>query len=189
MRTIRMMVAVAALAWAGTAGAQEVVYSVNFDTGLPEKWKSGVLTAENLPAGSKQAVTAAVTEGKAGNIRANDQYAKGHFTIADDLYFNYRIRMTRPQWYQVFLCAKTPGPGGASQNFIAKPKAGAAGEWQVVSLPMSEFKGVGKGDHVGKSPVAGQVCWSYFFDTQGHDRGLAIDRIWVTKGPPGPAVP
>lgn len=180
----------AMLMWSGIAGAQEVVYSVNFDNGLPEKWKSGVLTAENLPEGSKQAVTAPVTGGKPGSITSDQMWVRGHFTVADDLYFNYRIRMTSPGWYQIFLSVKDSGTAGTTRRYEAKPTTRGIipGQWTVVSVPITEFKGT-KGEHSGQPPQAGQVCETYFFATQGNDRGISIDRIWVTKGAPGTTPP
>jgi len=190
MKTLFYITVFAGMLAGISSAAEPALYSVNFDKGLPEKWRTGVLTSEKLPADSKQAVTAKVTDGKAENISADVNWVQGHFTIADDLYFNFRVRLTNPQWYQVFLMAKSPGAANDGRLYEAKPDVTgvAAGEWKVVSLPINSFKGLAA-DAVGKPPEAGKICWSYFFDSQGRDLGLTIDRVWITKGAPGTVPP
>lgn len=172
------------IALATAVQAQETVYEVNFNDGLPANWISGELTRENLPEGSTQAVTARVTDGKADRIASNKEWVKGLFTVSEDLYFNYRIRLAKSEWYLLFLQVKPAGPTGQSYNYIARPTAGPAREWHVVSIPLKEFQRTGKDVSNGVPPPLGEVCTSYFFDTQGRDLGLTIDRIWVTKGKP-----
>ncbi|MCS7049238.1 MAG: hypothetical protein NZ483_08080 [Verrucomicrobiae bacterium] len=174
-----IVMAVTSAAW-----AQDIVYSLHFNDGLPNNWIAGQLTSEGLPEGSKQAVTARVTDGKAERIASHKEWVKGLFSISEDLYFNYRIRMTRPEWYLLFLQVKPAGPTGQSSNYIARPTPGPANEWHVVSVPVKEFQQTGKDISNGPPPPVGEVCTSFFFDTQGRDLGITIDRIWVSKGKP-----
>lgn len=172
------------IALATAVQAQETVYEVKFNDGLPVNWISGELTRENLPEGSTQAVTARVIDGKAERIASNKEWVNGLFTVTDNLYFNYRIRLARSEWYLVFLQVKPGGPTGQSYNYIARPTPGPAGQWHVVSIPLKEFERTGKDVTSGVPPPIGEVCTSYFFDTQGRDLGIVIDRVWVTKGKP-----
>lgn len=172
------------------AGEVTVIYHCNFDQGLPEKW-AGVPVKENLPPDSKGAVTAQVTEGAAAAISSSEAWVEGHFTTDTDLFVNFRMKMAKPEWFQFFLFLKDKGPE-ASNNLLYEGKPSVeglqAGEWKVVSIPLSDFKCT-MADKAGTPPAAGQICWRYFWDTQKRDLGLTIDRIWITKGKPGTTPP
>lgn len=186
----RWVYAVAAVAILGLCcqigGSQpapgDVLYRVDFTNGLPAKWEKGKLVTEGLPADSRGAVTAAPGQ----DITADTAWVDGHFTVEDNLYFNYRVMIGQPQWYQLFIFCKARGPETKDMTlYETKPPVDAAkgGEWQVVSVPLTAFTGT-TGPNQGKSPKAGEVCWSYFWSFQGRDLGMVIDRIWVTRGKP-----
>ena len=171
-----------ASARAAEGPAGNPLFALDFSAGLPDKWDKGVLAREGLPAGSKGAVAS-----RAGQaIQCFPQWADGHFTIEDGLYFNYRATFTRPQWYQVFLFGKTRGAAAEGMSlYEAKPPVdgGASKEWRVVSIPFSEFKGT-MGPGQGKAPLAGSVCWTFFWSFQDRDLGMVVDRVWVSRGKP-----
>lgn len=167
-------------------GAQQtpgkVVYQVDFSNGLPAQWAKGKLVTDGLPPDSKGAVTADPGQ----DIQADPAWVNGHFAVADGLHFNYRAMLGQPQWYQVFLLCKAPGTASNEVSvYEAKPPVDAAkaGEWQVISIPLTEFRGT-SGPNRGKSPKVGDVCWTYFWGFQGRDLGMVIDRIWVSEGKP-----
>jgi prepilin-type processing-associated H-X9-DG protein len=180
---------VVAAAFSQLAPAQQApgdaVYRVDFTNGLPDKWEKGKLVTEGLPADSKGAVTAAAGQ----DIQANIAWVDGHFTVEKGLYLNFRAMCTQPQWYQLFVFCKARGAEAKDMTlYEAKPPVDAAkaGEWQVVSVPLDDFKGT-QGPNQGKPPQPDEVCWTYFWSFQGRDLGMVIDRIWVTRGKPGDA--
>jgi len=167
----------------GQPARTEVVYRADFTNGLPDQWEKGKLVSDGLPADSKGAVTAAAP---GDDIQANLAWVDGHFTVEDNLYFNYRAMIGQPQWYQLFVFCKARGPEAKDMTlYESKPPVdeAKAGEWHVISVPLTDFKGT-TGPNQGKSPQAGEVCWTYFWGFQGRDLGMVIDRIWVTQGKP-----
>ncbi|MBM3497870.1 MAG: hypothetical protein FJX74_04280 [Armatimonadetes bacterium] len=165
------------------AGAQqETLYRADFGEGLPEGWKKGVAVLDGLPEG----VAGAVGAEPGGDIESNHQWVDGHFTVAEGLHLNFRATFSNPQWYQLFIFCKQRGPDAAAMNLYEyKPPvdAGAAGEWQVVSAPLSEFRAT-TGPNQGQAPLPGEVCWTYFWGFQGRDLGMLVDLVWVTEGAP-----
>jgi hypothetical protein len=186
----RIACAVGAVAIVGLCcqitGAQQasgkVVYQVDFTNGLPDQWAKGKLVTDGLPPDSKGAVMAEAGQ----DIQANPAWVDGHFTVAENLYFNFRAMIGQPQWYQLFVFCKARGAEAKDMSlYEAKPPVDTAraGEWQVISVPLADFRGT-TGPGQGKAPTAGEVCWSYFWGFQGRDLGMVIDRIWVSEGKP-----
>ncbi len=163
-----------------------VVYAESFEQGIPPKWKGTMQLATGLPAGTKFAVAAVPGE----NLVSADAWVKGYFTIEKELYVNYWVRMDNPQWYQFFLFCKAPGPAAEDMSlYEAKPPVPKSETgWRLVTLPMSAFRGTA-GPNKGKPPQPGQVCWRYFWAFQKRDLGLAVARIWVTRGGPATEAP
>ncbi len=159
-----------------------VVYKTDFANGLPDGWKKGVAVLDGLPKG----VAGAVTSQGGENIEANHAWVNGHFTVTEGLHFNYRAVLSNPQWYQVFIFCKKPGQEAEAMNLYEyKPAVdlATAGEWRVVSAPLSEFVCT-SGPNKGKAPVPDEVCWTYFWAFQGRDLGMSVDLVWVTTGEP-----
>ena len=161
---------------------RETVYRTGFGDGLPEGWKKGQAVLDGLPEG----VAGAVGAEAGGDIESSHQWVNGHFTVADGLHFNYRAMLTNPQWYQLFIFCKKPGQEAEGMNLYEyKPAVdvASAGEWRVVSAPLSEFVCT-TGPNQGNAPVPGEVCWMYFWGFQGRDLGMLVDLVWVTQGEP-----
>jgi len=169
----------------GEAGA--AVFEESFEKGLPDKWEAGSPLDDGLPQGSRGAVAAQ----PGGDIKSDPAWVNGHFAVEADLYFNYWARLDDPQWYQVFLFCKAPGSEAKDMSlYEAKPtvRADAAGQWQLVSLPFSAFKAT-MGPNRGNAPKPGEVCWSYFWSLQKRPLGLAVDKVWISRGKPAAAEP
>jgi len=166
----------------GAGTEQGIIYRADFGDGLPEGWKKGVAVLDGLPGG----VAGAVGAEPGADIESSHQWVDGHFTVAEGLRFNYRAVLGNPEWYQLFIFCKKPGQEAEGMNlYECKPPvdAAAAGEWRVVSAPLSEFVCT-TGPNQGKAPVPGEVCWMYFWGFQGRDLGMLVDLVWVTQGEP-----
>lgn len=164
-----------------------ILFEETFENGLPEKWEAGALLDEGLPQGSRGAAAAKPGE----DLKSNANWVKGHFAVEPDLCFNYWVRLDDPQWYQVFLFCKAPGTEAKDMSlYEAKPEvsADAAGQWRLVSIPFSAFKAL-MGPNKGNAPKPGEVCWSYFWGLQKRPLGLAVDKVWVSRGKPVAAEP
>jgi hypothetical protein len=60
-----------------------------------------------------------------------------------------------------------------------------AGEWRTVTIPLTQFQRKRDGMFRDEPPVVGEVAYSVSISATEPDRGLVIDRIWVTRGGPG----
>jgi len=169
--------------WLPARGAEgTVLLSYDFRDGLPPGWKKGALVSQGLAPGSQGAVRA---EGNS-NIEIAHHWVEGHFPVEDGLYLNYRCTLLRPEWYQVFVFCKAKGQAAEAMSlYECKPPVdpGFATEWRVVSLPLSGFTGT-TGPGKDRAPIPGTVCWTIFWGFQERDLGMAIDRVWVSKGKP-----
>jgi len=170
---------------APAAGEGVVVFSMDFNAGLPKDWQRGAAVTAGLPPDSKGAVGQHPSEER--SINSSKAWVDGYFTVQDGMYFNFRAKMNKAEWYQVFLSFKDKGPEPKNMRMYEyKPPVTASSTgWQVVSVPISEMvQSLGE-----KGSPAGQVCWNFFWSFDGNrDLGFVVDRVWVTKGPPG-AVP
>lgn len=183
----RLAASAALIGSAAFAQQQTTVFEETFESGLPEKWEAGALVAEGLPRGSRGAAAAQPGE----DLKSNPSWVKGHFAVEPDLYFNFWARLDDPQWYQVFIFCKAPGTEAKDMSlYEAKPPVSgdAAGQWRLVSVPLSAFQAT-MGPNRGNAPKPGEVCWSYFWGLQKRPLGLAVDRVWVSRGKPSAAEP
>ncbi len=188
-RRLLFSVGVAAACCAMASGQQAgaSVFSEAFEDGLPPQWEAGLLVDEGLPQGSRGAAAAKPGE----DLKSNPAWVKGHFAVEPDLYFNYWAKLDDPQWYQVFIFCKAPGQDAKDMSlYEAKaPLAGAAPDaWHLVSIPFSEFKAT-MGPNRGNAPKPGEVCWTYFWSLQKRPLGLAVDKVWVSRGKPAADAP
>ena len=131
-------------------------------------------------------------------VTTKEQWLDGLFKITDQTYINYRIRMTNNDWYHVILATRDANYGQTDRdgNFEYQEEenwnAIAPNHWRTVSVPLSKFRATQSGDPVDtpvslrKSPPPrlGDVAFMISFGSPEESRGLVIDRIWVTDGPP-----
>ena len=165
----------------GATAAPKVLFSEDFENGLPGNWEGAPLLSEGLPAGSTGAACAKPGE----DIKSNHAWADGHFTVEDGLYFNYWARFDSAQWYQAFVFCKAKGQEAKDRSlYEAEPPVFNDTDWHLVSIPFADFKAT-MGPNQGNSPKPGEVCWTYFWSFQKRNLGMAVDKVWVTKGKRG----
>lgn len=154
----------------------------DFEAGLPEGWDRGEWVTEGLPPGSRGAVKATWGEGNSGanySIRSNAPWLQGLFAVQKNSHIHFTFKTERREWINIFIVTRTAGSDTArySGNYLLEdfPKEGS-GEWETVSIPLTKFKRI----HSGAESLVDLVPFKLMFVFDGPDRGLVIDRVWVT---------
>jgi RNA polymerase sigma factor (sigma-70 family) len=167
-----------------------VVWEMDFEDGVPGGFPNGRFVKDGLPRGSKGAAGAVECDrGKEGvfyRIATPQRWADGLFAVRADSHLHFTFKMDRPDWVNVFLHVRTKGPprGAESINYLFNdlrfwpPRRG---QWRTVSIPLSKF---GRAGGAPGRLSADEVPYMVQFSSLG-DRGLVIDRVWVTRGGPG----
>jgi ferric-dicitrate binding protein FerR (iron transport regulator) len=161
---------------------------VTFDEGLPDRWLAGQLVTDNLPEGSKGAVRAVGEVGGPRGIHhkvaTQNAWTRGLFTIHDDSYLHIRFRVDKPGFFHVLVVAREQAPKRGCVVLEAPMffQNRQPGQWHTVHLPFADFRPTEPGRVIDKPMIAFIIC----FDSQEVDRGLTIERYWVTRGPEMP---
>ena len=174
------------------------VWEEDFDTGLPNGWKTGMWIRPELLADSNGAVRAVARSEDAHGHPAGPCFAmtqsawsRGLFQIEANSHLNFRYKLMRPGWFYVLINARTDEDLAAfSGCFLFKNRSMCQvprNQWETRSVPLNCFHRpkrhlLDKGESL--SPHPGNIVFSLFFRTQETDPGLIIDRIWVTQGTP-----
>lgn len=169
--------------------AAPVDWSVDFESGLPAGWQTGTFVTNGLPDGSRGAVRADRLRQDGHdlfNIVGASQWAYGLFETHPDSHLNFTFKMDHPGWLDIIICTRTVegDPPAFSSNYLFNDRGWwpqQSGTWATVSIPLSEFRRAAA-DQV---PIEQVVPFSLVFSSPDGDRGLVIDRIWVTRGGPG----
>jgi ferric-dicitrate binding protein FerR (iron transport regulator) len=173
-----------------TAGAG-ATWAADFEDGPPKGWRGEFVTT-GLPPGSRGAMKAVF--GDKGNhtvyeVATREQWVEGLFVVHDDLHLHITLKMERPEWLNVFFAshgADGAPPPWALHLFNEMPfSPREAGRWRTVTIPLSKFKRKRDGAFRDEPPVAGEVVHAVIISATEPDRGLVIDRMWITRGGPG----
>jgi ferric-dicitrate binding protein FerR (iron transport regulator) len=161
-------------------------FTLSFGPELPAGWGTGTIVGGDLPAGSLAAVRAAAYPTKSGaswyRIRTHNAWTRGLFAIHDDSVLHLRFRMEKPFYFQVLVAARGADPTQFhTVNLEAQPPPmrRQPGVWYTVNLPLAKFRRHERGT----SPAGPLIAYVINLDSQQTDRGLTIDRLWVTRGP------
>jgi ferric-dicitrate binding protein FerR (iron transport regulator) len=166
-------------------------WDLNFESGLPVGLHRGRFISEGLPPGSKGGVAAVPAVVRAGEdlfeIASPEMWHQGLFTFHADSHLHVTYKMERPGWTNVFVCARGPDANGPHiGNYLFNNDGFSRdlrpGQWRTASVPLATLRRAGMRDD--KPPAADEVPYLILFSSQG-DRGLVIDRMWVTRGGPG----
>jgi ferric-dicitrate binding protein FerR (iron transport regulator) len=160
---------------------------VEFDQQLPAGWEIGQLVFDDLPQGSKAAVRAMpFPHPKNGQtwykVQSHKDWTHGLFAIHDDSCLHVRFRVDKPGFFHCLVVARDPD---ATRRISVVLEANdfwrqrQARRWYTAHIPFSDFKPTRPDVQIDKPLIAFLVL----FDCQGVDRGLAIDRLWITRGP------
>jgi ferric-dicitrate binding protein FerR (iron transport regulator) len=165
-------------------------WEMDFEDGLPEGMTHGRPVTDGLPAGSRGGVAAARTdrgaEGVYYNIGTPELWRDGLFAIHPKTHLHVTLKMARPDWLNFFvICRRFEAQGPNSVNYLFDGLTFwriKAEQWITVSIPLSQFRPLAS---VPGEPFANQTPYKLLLSAQEPDRGLVIDRMWVTRGGPG----
>ena len=168
---------------------------LDFEAGLPAGMDRARFVSDGLPRGSKGAAgTVYSDKGEAAGgaffeLATHDAWYEGLFAVHDDTHVHFTFRMDKPGWVNVFIHTRNDGSDGSpldhAMNYLfndlrfwdAEP-----GAWRTVSIPVRQFRPMSA---VRGEPFEGHVPFMMLFSTPVEDRGLVVDRLWVTRGGPG----
>jgi len=173
-----------------SAGAPDQ-WDVDFEHGRPQGW-TGTWTKSELPPGSTGAIRAVDERGSAPVvyvIASPEEWVKGLFSLHADTHLHFTMKMTNPDWLNVFLSTRggdPTKPSWALLNFNEVPFwPPKPGQWRTVTIPLTEFRRKRNGVFRHEPFIDGEVAYSLSISATEPDRGLVIDRIWVTRGGSG----
>jgi hypothetical protein len=166
-------------------------WELDFERGLPAGLHRGRFVIDGLPPDSKGGVAAVPAARRDGEglfeIATPDMWHRGLFAFHPDTHLHVTYAMARPGWVNVFVCARASSSSGPHiGNYLFNDDGFyrdlPPGRWRTASVPLARLRRAGIGDD--KPPAADEVPYLILFSSQG-DRGLVIDRLWVTRGGPG----
>jgi len=163
----------------------------DFEAGLPRSWLSGTFTGQRLPIGSRGAVKAQFDEAlQVYGVATPHPWVEGLFVVQADTHLHVTYRMEQPEWVNLFFITRTSDPG-VPRTFLHKfselPAAGA-GRWLTVTIPLRSFQRKSELGFEDVPPEVGELVFGMSCNSPGPDRGLVIDRLWVTPDGPGRVV-
>ena len=172
-------------------------WSEDFEDGLPDQWQAGQWVTEGLPLNSRGAVRtqrhprANHRLEELHTVTSNKAWTHGLFRIEEDTCLNFTYKLANPGWFHIFISVR---PDDLSQPHFGTYECKdaswwsiPAGGWRTASVPLAAFGRVPKADFKETptfQPRIGDVVYVAIFSSYKHDRGLVIDRMWVTRGKP-----
>jgi ferric-dicitrate binding protein FerR (iron transport regulator) len=163
-------------------------WNADLEDGTSTGWEHGLLVSENLPANSRWGLRAVRHEAEDGetyySIGTDEEWSQGLFAPGPKSHLHITYKMDRPSWLNLFLITRTRDIEDPqfSGNFIFKefPKL-EPGQWVTISIPLQKFRKL----HSGPATIDELVPYRVIFNATAPDRGLVIDRMWVTPDGPG----
>jgi hypothetical protein len=163
-------------------------WGLDFEQGPPADMCRGRFVTDGLPRGSRGGVAAVRQdkgdEGVFYEIASPDAWYRGLFAAHPATHFHVTYKMDRPGWLNLFVLARGRDPGGPhTGNYLFNGlRSPPPGRWRTASIPLAEFRRA----KAGKGPPlsADEVPYLVLLSSLG-DRGLVIDRVWVTPDGPG----
>lgn len=166
-------------------------WDADFERGLPEGWDRGERVTEGLPRGSRGGVKAVPTEvddiGSIYNISSSEAWLQGLFAIGKRTHIHVTFKMERPKWINLLIVTRTSDRHDPhySGNYLFKDVPWVeAGQWRTLTVPLARFERIHRGD----VPIEEVVPYKLGLFSDAPDRGLVVDRIWITADGPGEVV-
>ncbi len=163
-------------------------WEADFEDGLPEGWDLGERVTEGLPPGLRGAVKAISKEtedlGSLYNIASNEAWMQGLFVVRKGSHLHITFKMENPQWINLLIVTRTSDRHDPhySGNYLFKDVPWvAAGQWRTLTVPLADFERIHRGD----VPIEDVVPYKLVLFSEGRDRGLVVDRMWITPDGPG----
>ncbi len=164
----------------------------SFEQRLPGDWRRGEFVRNDLPAGSLGGVRNQFEpRWNSYLIDSSMRWIEGLFVVHADTHLHFTFMMEQPGWMNLFLLTRTHDESNPTDLFQynAAPFSSATPDaWYMLSIPLSQWKrnddqhGTG---FVGPPPPSGDLVCAVSWSSRHVDRGLVIDRVWVTRGGPG----
>lgn len=174
-----------------TAARTGDTFSEDFEHGLPPDWTRGELTRNDLPPGSRGGVRAQEDRQRDGvyyHIATPKAWSQGLFAIHPDSHLHFTYRLSKPDWFQIFLSTRSQQaarPSTATYRFKDErcwwPMS--PGEWRTATVPLAAFGRVS--DWSEQPPSPDELPFEILFTSKDNDLSLVIDRIWIARGGPG----
>jgi hypothetical protein len=167
-----------------------VVWSADFEHGLPPGWRLGRFVKTGLPRGSRggvETVAARVQEGVYHSIAGPERWEEGVFRFESDLHVHVTLKMAQPAWINIFLFTKKDRPGKPefAGNFLFNEVPFTAmkpGRWYALTIPITKFRRLFP---TGGGQFDGAVPYQIALSSKGESRGLVVDEVRIVRGGPG----
>lgn len=165
----------------------------DFEAGLPHTWMAGKFISAGLPDRSRGGVQAQLDkETQIYGVTSPHPWSKGLFVIHADTHLHMTYQMERPDWVNLFFITRTDDAGLPTtflHKFSGLPAARAdAGRWRTATIPLSDFQRKSERGFEDVPPRVGELVFGISCSAPKPNRGLVIDRIWVTQGGSGKVV-
>jgi|GEM_PF-3447932 hypothetical protein len=162
-----------------------------FESGVPSDWRRGGFAEIDLPENSTGAVRSLPDAERPDwfSIQSPQRWMNGLYEVHSDSHLNMIYRIDRPGWVNIFMITRNndqENPRITLNLFNSLPVPGdSAGEWRRATIPIAAFHRKVNGKFTDKPPQAGDLCFGMMWSWFEPDRGLVIDRVWVSRGGPG----
>jgi hypothetical protein len=162
-------------------------WEINFEHRQAADLRKGRWTDIGLPRGSRGAAASVAVDQREAGIFFEVSVPRAQqplFAVHPNSHFHFSFRMDRPDWLNIFLIALCHD-GSHSSNYLFNDLAffpPEPGKWRTASIPVASFKRLYRD---GVEPWKTEVPSLVIFSAPAPDRGLVVDRVWVTRGGPG----
>lgn len=166
-------------------------WDVQFEAGLPQGWRGRAVETPgpNNSQGAVRPETEENSEPRIHVIATSDEWVNGLFDIREKTHLHVTLKMETPNWLNVFFSARDADatkPSWALHIFNEIPFwKQKPGEWRTITIPLSKFRRKRDGVFRQESPKIGDVAYELSISCTEDDRGLVVDRIWITHEGPG----
>ena len=153
---------------------------------LPTGWEAGEIVTNDLPEGAEAAVRAVrtVNPRTGGNnykVSTQNAWTKGLFEIHDDSWLHVRYRVEKPGFFHGLIVCRGLDPtrhGCVLLEVRDLWQKREPNRWYTAHVPFAKMPPT--------NPEAPQarplVAFIVVFDAQKVDRGVTVERFWVTRG-------
>ncbi len=174
-------------------------WEADFEHGIPAGWHADPVTT-GLPEGSFVAARAKYDSNYGGHFMLGvrgDPEGLFQVTPTSHVHVTFKVADRSPRWLNFFLftCAQGPaGPNFTSHKSLSISESHPRpGTWQTITIPLSDFHDRSSTDRdphpwTGPSPKPEDTLYALSIGAPPPDRGLIVDRIWVTPDGPGRVV-
>ncbi len=176
----------------------------DYENGMKEN-QVGTFVQTDLPAGSKGAAKASFFERFGGHyiVAVCNDDIQGLAAIGKNSHLHITFKVTAEHthfinWLNLFIATRSLSPINPEyqrfKNVDLSANMPRLGKWRTITIPLTRFQRRSNSDRdinpawTGGSPSTDDVIYSVWVGSPPPDRGLVIDKIWITKEGPGDVV-